>query len=459
MDDRPDKTQTPVAGVDPSRERRVPRRERQFYAAAQGDAVEGEAAEHYHPPARDRSNPPVRRIEQRLTVVPPRRELAADQYRGQYILPPTPAKKPPYWTYASFVLCVIVPAIIAGIYYYAFASNQYVAEFRFTVKDAQQTTSGGGPTGSVMSVLTVTSGAQDNYIVTDFLGSREAVDELQKRINLTQLYAKPTIDWWARFDPRKPVEKFIPYWQEMLTARYDQVTGIATAQVRAFSPEDALLIGNTLVAMSEELINRIANRTANDSVRFAEREVEKAQARLKAVRAQIMEYRNRTGVIDPQTSLAASNSALVQSLRANLSQLETQLSTLQRQNLQLNTPVMVTLQNQIKSTKEQLQNIESTVGQSRDGVALSKVMAEYEQLDMERQFAQTTVNSTSSILDQARANAAAQHLYITPYVRPSLPQSSTYPRPVRSISMVAILAFVFWLSGLLIVRSIRERFS
>jgi capsular polysaccharide transport system permease protein len=86
-------------------------------------------------------------------------------------------------------------------------------------------------------------------------------------------------------------------------------------------------------------------------------------------------------------------------------------------------------------------------------------MAEFEQAELERQFAQNMVNATMQTLDVARANAAAQHLYITPYVRPSLPESSTYPRSVRSVIVVGVLAFVFWICLLLMTRSIRERFA
>ena len=128
--------------------------------------------------------------------------------------------------------------------------------------------------------------------------------------------------------------------------------------------------------------------------------------------------------------MVASNSTLVQSLRATLAQLETQLQTLRLQNLQPNAPAVITLQNQINSTRDQLAIIEASVGRNKSGAALSAVIAEYEQLDLERQFAQLMVTSTMAALDTARANAAAQHLYITPYVRPSLPESSIYPRRI-----------------------------
>jgi capsular polysaccharide transport system permease protein len=253
------------------------------------------------------------------------------------------------------------------------------------------------------------------------------------------------------------MEDFVDYWQGMMTAYYDQVTGIAVAQVRAFTPEDALLIANTLVTLSEELVNKIANRTQTDAVRFAQREVERAEERLKAVRAKLTEYRNRVGVIDPATSVVASNSALTQGLRTTLAQLETQLQTLRLQNLQPNAPAMVTLQNQINSTKEQMAIIEKSVGRNQSGDALSAVIAEYEQLDLERQFAQNMVTSTMAALDAARAAAASQHLYITPFVRPSMPESSLYPRRILSIMTVAVIALVIWLVGVLVGRAVAER--
>lgn len=399
------------------------------------------------------------RPKQYLPIISPQAIPLATSSRD--IIPPASVGivKKSYGALVGFILCVLVPTLIATVYYGFIASNQYETEFRFAVKD---TTPGANPAVSNLVALAGNINGPnifDNYLVTDFLTSREAIEQLQQRINVISFYTKDEIDWWSRFDVSQPMEKFVAYWQKMVTARYDPVTGIATATVRAFSPQDAMLISETLITLSEELVNRIANRTQLDAVRFAQREVDRAEERLKAVRAQMTEYRNRTGVIDPTNSIVASNATLIQTLRANLAQLETQLSTLLRQNLDPTAPVITVLKNQIKSTKEQLETIEATVGTDRDGKPLSMVMGEYEQLDLERQFAQNMVISTMQALAQARAQAASQFLYITPYVRPALPQSSTHPRRTLSIAMVGIGAFAFWLIGLLIVRSIRERFA
>jgi capsular polysaccharide transport system permease protein len=77
---------------------------------------------------------------------------------------------------------------------------------------------------------------------------------------------------------------------------------------------------------------------------------------------------------------------------------------------------------------------------------------------MERQINQNLLASAMQGLEQARASAEAQHLYITPYVRPSLPASATYPRMFVDPLIVAAIAFAVWLISLLVFRSIFERF-
>lgn len=402
--------------------------------------------------------PGAKRLEQRLTVIPLHKLRPADAGVATQMLAEAAESetKASYSVYVWFAICVLLPIALASVYFGLIASNQYAAEFRFTVQDSStpsQTASG------IMSMLGGGSSSNSNYMVTDYLTSPQVVEELQKRIQLETLYSKPDIDWWARFNRSQPFERFVQYWKSMVTAQYDMITGIATAEVRAFSPQDALLVANTLVTLSEELVNQVANRSQQDAVRFAQNEVDKAQERLKRVRADLTAYRNKFGIIDPTTSVAASNSSLTQTQRANLAQLETQLATLLSQRLASTAPAVVALKNQIKSTKEQLAKTEADVGKGNNGSALSTIVGDYEQLNLEVQFAQAMVTSTMQALDQARANAAAQHLYITPYVRPSLPESSTYPRRLLSVAMVGALAFAIWLMGLMMVRSMRERFG
>jgi capsular polysaccharide transport system permease protein len=359
-----------------------------------------------------------------------------------------------------FGLSVVLPIVTASVYYGVLASNQYVSEFKFTVTEASSPVFGAGA-NPLLSMLggAASAGANNNFIVVDYLSSRQVVEELQKRIDIEKLYSRSEIDWWGRFDRSRPVEDFVRYWQSHITARFDMVTGIASAEVRAYSPSDAFLIAKNLVLLSEELVNRIANRKKDDALHLARVEVEEAQDHLRAARQKMTSYREKFGLIDPSTSVIASNSNLIQSLRANLAQLQTQLATLLAQKLNADAPAIVTLKNQIKSTQEQLARTEASVGKHNDQVPLSTVVGDYERLNLDVQLAQSLVTSAMQAYEAARATAAAQQLYITPYVRPSLPESSTYPERFFSILFVAFVAFAIWIVGVLIGRSTFERFS
>ena len=126
-----------------------------------------------------------------------------------------------------------------------------------------------------------------------------------------------------------------------------------------------------------------------------------------------------------------------------------------------NSPVVVSLQSQIKAFKEQIASLEIDVSKgstASGGKSLSALAAQYEQLDLERQFALTSLAGTQQALDMARAAAAVQHLYLTPFVEPNMPQSSLYPKRILSIALIGFIALMVWVLLFLVARSIREHY-
>lgn len=128
-------------------------------------------------------------------------------------------------------------------------------------------------------------------------------------------------------------------------------------------------------------------------------------------------------------------------------------------NLDQNAPMSRALQSKIKATRDQLAAVEGEVATRGGANPLSKVMGEYERLDLDRQFAQESVKAAMKTLDDARSSAVFQHMYVTPFVTPSLPQGSTFPNRLSSIAIVAVVCLLVWTAGLLFVRSVREHLS
>lgn len=375
---------------------------------------------------------------------------------------PMPARRKSRGEFLSFLVVVVLPVLVATGYYFFIASKQYVSEFKFVVRDAMSASTG-SKDSSMGDVMAMAGGSRANslesYMVTEFIKSQKAAEELQARIDLRKLYSRPEIDWFGRFDEARPMEAFTAYWDGKVSAQFDMLTGIGTARIRAYRPEDAYLIASTTLSMSEELINNVATRPQRDAVRSAEADLKKAEDRLAALSAKLSQFRNTELVIDPTLNVVTGNAQLAQTLRVQLAQYQTELAALKQQNLDHNAPMSRALQSKIRATRDQLAAVEGEVATRGGANALSKVMGEYERIDLERQFAQESVKAAMKTLDDARSAAVFQHMYVTPFVTPSLPQSSTFPRPLSSIAIVAIVSLLVWTAGLLFVRSVREHLS
>lgn len=362
----------------------------------------------------------------------------------------------------SFLLCVLLPTALAAVYYLVYASDQYVVEFRFNVRDTNTAISASGLPPGVASSLGLGSAPNptENFMVVEYMTSRQAVDDLDKRINLRQLYSHQFIDFWARLNASEPVERFVRYWKDVVTAEYDQLTGISVAEVRAFTPDDAYLIAKTLMSSADDMINEASQRPLREAVQYAQSEVTRAEDRLKKIRADLSAYREKEGVIEPLGSVVLSNATVTSTIRAALAQLQTEVANLKKQGLGPNAPPMQALQTRIRATEEQLKAVENEVSRKDGGSsALSPIVARYEQLDLERQFAQAALTSTLQSLEQVRSNAVVKRLYLVSFIQPARPQRSTYPRRAVAILTVAAACLMLWTIGLLLSRSIKEHLT
>ena len=204
-------------------------------------------------------------------------------------------------------------------------------------------------------------------------------------------------------------------------------------------------------------MNEIAARPQRDAVEVAQRQLKIAEDRLRVAAANLTRFRNNEQLIDPQATSVTTNVLLIQSLRGTLSQLRTQLLELQSQRLDPNAPMVKALNSRIRATREQLAAVEAEVPKANDGTnAISKIVEEFEQLDLERTFAKNLVNNALQQLEDTRAAAATKHMYVTAYVTPSMPQASTYPKRITSAAIFAFACLVVWTLGILLTRAIRE---
>lgn len=341
----------------------------------------------------------------------------------------------------SFILAVVVPSLLALLYFGVLASNVYEAEARFAVR-----------TGAISGVDALTSLAgipsinqvQDSLIVANFVASRAAVEALERRVGLRTRYTRSTIDWVSRLETDAPIEDLVKFWQRQVSAAIESPSGIITVRVRGFTQDDARLIAEALVRESEALVNRLGAQARTDLVANSERELQNVEQRLRAARERLNQLRVSEGVIDPQLTAQGIN-LLIGELRAEAVKLEQEITVAQR-TIGNNAPQLVLMRTRLTAIKEQtdaLQN-ELTLRRAEGKDAISGVMTRFDQLALERQVLERQYATAAASLEQARAAAARQQMYLATFMHPVQPEDPAGPHRKLYSALIALGLLVLW---------------
>ena len=368
---------------------------------------------------------------------------------------PQPVRNQAWAIWVSLALCVALPTFRASVYYGFIASSQYVSEFRFSVRAGD----GRAPDGAYASAASSASHMQalyDNFIVVNYVRSRQAVDSLEREVGLRRIYSSDQADFWARLATDAPVERLVQYWDSMVESAFDMVSGIAVVKVRAFNPEDAHAVAFRLMKQSEALVNEVNQRSRRDAIRFAEEDLKRAEERLRHARRALREFRSTMRSPDP-TMEANATFSLANKMREEIARLNTELARALG-SMSANAPTVLVLREKLKATEDQLKQVENRFGDEPTGAKelLPVQLAQYEDLEVERMFAEKLYQSVLTTLESARSNANMQHTYVAAFVEPSKPQTAHYPRRLLSILLVLIVSGMIWTGGLLIVYAVRD---
>jgi capsular polysaccharide transport system permease protein len=365
------------------------------------------------------------------------------------------------WLKLSALACVALPTLLAAIYYALIAAPQYAVEMRFAVRGGAHVASpaaGSELISSLAGLGSASSTLSDAFIVMDFVKSRELIEKMQPAVDVRRVYAHPAADFLVRLDPAAQIEDLVDYWRWMLEVNLDTVSQIITVKVRAFTREDAMRVGESVLGSSEDLINSLSERARLDALKFAEQEVKRTEDRLRVNRTLVRQFRDQQQEIDPLKK-ADSQLSLLSRVESDLSTARARMATLRRY-MQEDAPSVAFLSSQIKALERQVEQERGKLGKGADVpagvVTLSSQVAAYEELLVEREFAEKAYVSALAALEKARIEAAQQQRYLATFVRPSLPQDALYPRRVLNTFTVLGLSVLLWALGVLIVYAIRD---
>jgi len=351
-----------------------------------------------------------------------------------------------------FALTVLVPTTIATVYYGLVASDVYVSESRFVVRSPQRQNQT-SVVGALLQGTGFSRAQDDTYPVVDYIQSRDALAELNRGNYILNSYSNRG-DIISRFntsfdDSFEALWKY--YGKHIVSVEFDSTSAITTLQVRAFTSKDAEKINQTLLEISERLVNRMNQRAAADTVEFAQREVNQAAAKAKDAAAALAAYRNSYTVFDPEKQ-SALQLQQVTSLQSQMFAAQTQL--MQLQSISPQNPQIPVLKTNIESMQKQIQIATGGVTGGKD--SLSQKAANYARLQLDAQFADKQLASAMTALESARGEAERKQLYLERLVQPNTPDVAIEPKRLKSVFEVFALGMIAWGVLSLLLAGVRE---
>ena len=97
------------------------------------------------------------------------------------------------------------------------------------------------------------------------------------------------------------------------------------------------------------------------------------------------------------------------------------------------------------------------LGRDGDGEDYATRLAEYERLAVDREFAEQAYTAALAAYDQALAEARRKSRYLAAYIKPTLAQSSEFPRKEVLLGMVSFIVLSVWAIAVLVFYSVRDR--
>lgn len=355
-----------------------------------------------------------------------------------------------------FLATVVVPTLAAAIYFGLIASDIYISESRFMVRSPQKPVSAGA-LGGLLQGTGLARAMDDQYSVHDFILSRDALKVLNAEMGLDRKFRERGIDFANRFaalDWDDSFEGLLRYYRRRVSAELDAKSSISVLRVSAFTAEDARKINERLLAMSEQLVNEMSERSREDIVRFAQGEVKTAEKRAKDAALALATFRSEKSVVDPERQSAFQLQQLGK-LQEELIATKTQLAQLRAvspDNSQIGSLMIrqSSLQKEIDAEQGRI---------AGRGGSLTNKATGYMQVALEREFAEKQLATAMTLLETARNEAQRQQLYLDRVVQPNLPDYPVEPRRIRSVLIVLVLGLAAWGILALLIASVREHFE
>ena len=383
--------------------------------------------------------------------------------------PPPPSETPPvpaarmrsrHWMLLmSFMGLVLMPIAVTAYYLWAQAEDQYSSVTGFIVRQEE-----GQGASELLGGLAVLAGRSsttgDSDILYDFISSQALIQSIKDDLDIMAHYsANWSTDPVFSLTPDATIEDIEDYWQRVVRVSYNRSVGLMEVRVLAFDPVTAQSLATLIRDKSQEMINALNTTAREDAMRYARTDLDEAVQQLGAARSALTEFRTRTQIVDPQADIQG-RMGVMNNLQQQLAQSLIDLDLL-TETTSSGDQRLVQAQRRIDVIRDRLAQERDSVASGADdlidGQDYPTLIAEFEGLVVDREFAEQNYGAALAALDLARDNVARQSRYLATFIEPTRAESSEFPKRFTILGLAVGFFLLSWAVMTLIYYSIRDR--
>ncbi|HRO12019.1 sugar transporter [Amaricoccus sp.] len=354
---------------------------------------------------------------------------------------------------ATFLLLVLVPLVASAYYLYFRAEPEYHSDVSFSIRSEDTGAAAAGILGAITGISSGGSAAEPD-ILFEYIRSQEIVAAIDQEIDLRAIYNRKPDDWVFSLGEGSTVEDLLAHWRRMVDVSFENHSGIIQVRATAFTPEDARAITRAVLGKSAALVNRLAEQARADAIRYAQVDLEEAEAHLRDLRRQMADFRREHQMVDPQADVEG-QTGLLTALQEELAK-----ALVERDMLltyaEPNDQRVQQANRRITAISDRIEDERTTLGAPGNAGKMPELVGDYEALRVDLEFASQAYTQALANLSVARAEARRQSRYLAAHVEPTLAEQALYPRRAMLSGLIGLFLLLGWGVMMLVYYNVRD---
>ena len=351
--------------------------------------------------------------------------------------------------FGSFAF-VLLASILVVFYYWVVASPRYVSETQFMVKQANSTES---PFSGLAAIGSVTGTMRDALVLKKYIESREMAVALDEAVSLKAHYERDDFDLISRLASDSTIEEYVEFYQKHISVLHDELSDVLYVEVQTYEANYSLQVAQALLKLSENFINELGAKMAQEQVGYAQKEVERSYGELKKYQTDLVNFQDKFKLYNPEQQGGALVGA-INELESEIIRQQTELKSLlafmrgdaaevKAKKIRINS-----LERQLAEEKNRLTN--------QDQQSLNKINVDFQEIKLNAELASDLYKTSLAGLESVRSEAYRKLKHLLVIENPALAQEDRYPHRIYNILTWFVCLVLLYLVARLILAIVKE---